>query len=256
MTDDHLHDEELSDAVDGLASADTTSHLAGCGQCRARVESMRAASVAVAAPPPAPSPAARDAAVAQALGVAVPSRRRAVVAPWMAAAALVAVLLGAGGIVLAGRDGGRDQTATRQLDSPTGGGSADAKAGAAAPVDAGDLGDQRDPVALNALLEERLAQPAAVAAPSLAQSSGSEAAEGAPEDAPEDASTVPAGACLAEASDAGSGRVGPLVLTARLRWQGEPAVVLVFAVPDQSQLGRRAFVMARRDCRLLVVQSF
>jgi hypothetical protein len=252
MTDDHLHDEALSDALDGLASAETTSHLAGCGQCRARAESMRAAVRAVATPPPAAATAERDAAVARALAAGAPARGRSVVAPWMAAAALVAVLLGAGAIVLAGRDGRGDETAARQLDAPTGGGSAGA-AGGAGPVDAGDLGDQRDPVALNTLLEERLAAPARSAAPAFAE--GADASSAGDTAGPEaQATTAPS--CVAEASDAGSGRVGPLVLTGRLRWQGEPAVVLVFASPDQSQLGRRAFVMARRDCRLLVVQSF
>ena len=252
MTDDHLHDEALSDAVDGLASDDVMAHLATCGPCRARLDGMRMAVRAVAAPPPAPSAAGRDAAVGRALGAAEPSRRRPVVAPWMAAAALVAILLGAVGVVMAGRDGGGgDQTAARQLESPTGGGSADATAGGAGPVDAGDLGDQRDPVALNTLLEERMAATAQSAAPAVA---GEGAGEAGDTDASEELAAGPG--CVVEASEAGSGRVGRLVLTGRLRWQGEPAVVLVFAAADQSQLGRRAFVMARRDCRLLVVQSF
>jgi hypothetical protein len=61
--------------------------------------------------------------------------------------------------------------------------------------------------------------------------------------------------CLAQAQAAGSG-AGSLVFSATLRWQGEDAVVLVFARPDQAKLSRRAIVMAQRDCRLLVAQSF
>ncbi|MEY2475544.1 MAG: hypothetical protein QOG87_859 [Actinomycetota bacterium] len=257
MTDDHLHDEELSDAVDGVASPEVSSHLTTCGGCRSRLDAMRAAAQAVAAPPPAPSAARRDAAVARALGAVAPARRRPVVAPWMAAAALVALLLGAGGIVLAGRDDSNGgETAARQLDSPTAGGSADASGAVGGPLDAGDLGDQRDAVALNALLEERLAGTARSSSAPFAEDNAATATEGGGAAPGAPVAAAAATGCVAEAQAAGSDRVGALVLTARLRWQGEPAVVLVFAAPDQAQLGRRAFVMAQRDCRLLVVQSF
>jgi hypothetical protein len=175
----------------------------------------------------------------------------------MAAAALVAVLLGVGGVVLARRDDGADRqtTAAGQANDQ----SLEEAAGSAAGVsDGGDLGDQRDPVALNTLLQERLAGTSAdTAARTFSDpQAGAPKDEAAPPEAPTAAAATAAPACVAEAQEAGSGRVGTLVFTARLRWQGEPAVVLVFSAPDQAQLGRRAFVMARRDCRLLVVQSF
>jgi hypothetical protein len=256
MPDDHLHDEALSDALDGTAPSDVSSHLASCAECRSRLDAMGAASQAVAAPPPAPSEADRDAAIARALdSTASPVRRLPVIAPWMAAAALVAVLLGIGGIVLAGRDdaGDRQTTAAGQADTK-----ALAEAGTAGVVDGGDLGDQRDTVALNALLQERLGGSAGGAsARTFAEQDGTTPNDqAAPPEAPTAAAATAAPACLSEAQTAASGRAGALVLTARLRWQGEAAVVLVFSAPDQPQLGRRAFVMARRDCRLLVVQSF
>jgi hypothetical protein len=156
-----------------------------------------------------------------------------------------AVLLGIGGVVLAGRDNGSDRqtTAARQADDNTL--DASGAAGTAGVIDGGDLGDQRDPMALNTALQERLGGAADTAAQAFSES------------APEAPATARSAAqCQAEAQTAGSDRVGALVLTARLRWQGEPAVVLVFSAPDQTQLARRAFVMAQRDCRLLVVQSF
>jgi hypothetical protein len=251
MPDDHLRDEALSDALDGNAPPEVTSHLATCNQCRTRIDAMTAAARAVAQPPPAPSAAARDAAVARALAGTVPVvSRRPVLAPWMAAAALVAVLLGVGGAVLAGRDDGRDAqtTAAGQADDKALGAGGSAAGGTAGVIDGGDLGDHADAVALNGLLQERLSDAVTTDASARAF-----AGESAPE-APAAATAGPS--CAAEAQTAGSGRVGSLVLTAQLRWQGEPAVVLVFSAPDQSQLGKRAFVMARRDCRLLVVQSF
>ena len=245
MPDDHLHDEALSDALDGTSPPDVTAHLGTCDRCRSRLDAMTVAARAVGQAPPAPAAVARDQAIARALAdAAPPARARPVIAPWMAAAALVAVLLGVGGVVLAGRDDGSDRqtTAAGQAESKTAGGSS------LGLVDGGDLGDQRDPVALNTLLQERL-------------EGGGDATTGrafaADESAPEAPAAATAGpTCVEEAQTAGSGRVGALVLTAQLRWQGEAAVVLVFSAPDQSQLGRRAFVMARRDCRLLVVQSF
>jgi hypothetical protein len=81
-------------------------------------------------------------------------------------------------------------------------------------------------------------------------------AQATPEAAPRPATGGGATPCLAEAQAAGSGRLGPLVLNGRLRWRGQPAVVLVFASPGETQLGRRAFVMAQRGCQLLVAQSF
>jgi hypothetical protein len=254
MTDDHLHDEELSDAVDGIVSPEVSSHLATCGDCRSRLDTMGTAAQAVAAPPPAPSAAGRDAAVAQALGEIAPARRRPVVAPWMAAAALVALLLGAGGIVLAGRGGDGGGASQTALDEKSADQIAGAAGGVGGIVDGGDLGDQRDAVALNALLQERLGGGQSSAEAFADGDAATAGGGGAPPDAPV-AATAPPG-CVTEAQAAGSGRLGALVLTARLRWQGEPAVVLVFAAPDQDQLGRRAFVMAQRDCRLLVVQSF
>jgi hypothetical protein len=250
MADEHLHDEALSDALDGTTPSEVASHLASCPACRARLDAMTAAARAVGQPPPPPSDAQRATAVARALATPIPlPRRRPVVAPWMAAAALIAVLLGIGGVVLAGRDDATDRqtTAAGQSNDKAVGEAGGASGLSAAVIDGGDLGDQRDPVALNTALQDRLSGAATDTA------ARTFAGESAPE-APAAAASAPA--CVAEAQTAGSGRVGLLVLTAQLRWQGEPAVVLVFAAPDQSQLSRRAFVMARRDCRLLVVQSF
>ncbi|MEO7837263.1 MAG: hypothetical protein ABIS21_06435, partial [Acidimicrobiales bacterium] len=51
--------------------------------------------------------------------------------------------------------------------------------------------------------------------------------------------------------------LGPLVYAARLRWQGEPAVVLAYRLAEAGAPGLdyRVLVMALDGCRLLVVQS-
>ena len=258
---EHLHDEDLSDLVDGGDPTDAESHLAGCDRCRGRLDAMRAAAQAVAAPPPPPSPAAREAAVAGAMTRAVaPTRRVPAVPAWLAAAAVVVVLLAAGGVLLAGRDG--DQGTTALDEAATGGGAAAGSTGTGF-IDGGDLGAQSDPASLHTALASALGirnsaetddatSPFASGTDNAVEAAPSQAAPQAARPSGKQAPLV----CIAEAQAAGSGRLGPLVYGARLRWQGQAAVVLVFASSGQQQLTQRAFVMAREGCQLLVAQSF
>ncbi|MEY2565552.1 MAG: hypothetical protein QOE35_81 [Actinomycetota bacterium] len=267
---DHLSDETLTDIIDGdVPAAAVAEHLGGCAACADRLATLRAAVAAVAAAPPPPTDQERDAAVRGALDAAraAEPRRLPAPAPWMAVAAVVVVLLGVAGVVVASRhSGSSSNTALRGAgDKAVTGSSASGAAGG--PVDAGDLGDQRDAATLHTLLEAHLpagAGTASGAAGGAAAGQGSQDA-GSPQpalaptvaDQQREAAARPAAtACLSEAQAAGSGRLGPLLLSGRLRWRGQPAVVLVFASPGQSQLGRRAFVMAQRGCQLLVAQSF
>jgi hypothetical protein len=254
---EHLTDEQLTDVVDGAATGDVEGHLEACPSCRDRLAAVRAAVAAIATPPPPPTPAQRDAAVARAL--ADPQARPGSAAPlrWLAAAAAVVVVLGVGGLVISRRDPGSQSTAANSTAAAPEG----TTAGAGAVIDGGDLGDQRDPNALNTLLEGQLdggatADSGAAALSAPAGSSPNDTPMAATAGKAAGRAAAPAPTCLAQAQEAGSGRVGRLVLTAQLRWQGDAAEVLVFETAGQTKLARRAFVMKRSDCRLLVVQSF
>lgn len=257
---EHLSDEELTDVVDDGAAPVVDAHLGACAACRARLAAVRAAAALVASRPPAPDEAQRRAAIERAME-ASGRRRQSAPAPWMLAAATVAVLVAIGGAFIAGRDSDDSQTALRNSVRE----SQDLESAQTGPVDGGDLGNLRDATSLHAALAARLgAAGGGTAAAGGAATGSDEAAEEAPVAVARDSASKAAGGaappaaqvCLTEARALGSGRVGALIYTARLRWQGEPAVVVVFAAPEQTQLDRRAFVMARRGCRLLVAQSF
>lgn len=257
---EHLSDEELTDVVDGVTAPVVDAHLVACPACRARLAAVRAAVALVATPPPAPEEARHRAAIERAMEAAG-RRRQSPPAPWMLAAATVAVLLAIGGALIAGRD--RDDSRTALRDSVTE--SQDLDAAQAGPVDGGDLGSLRDATTLHAALAARLgpgvdgatgAGGAAAGGDGQSEEAPVAVARGSESKAAGGAAAPTTQVCLTEARALGSGRVGELIYTARLRWRGEAAVVVVFAAPDQTQLDRRAFVMARRGCRLLVAQSF
>jgi anti-sigma-K factor RskA len=82
------------DALDGEERTPFEAHLAGCDLCQAEVRSFRevAGRLATAAPPTEPPPGLR----ARVLGEARRGRSRAPIAPWLAAAAVLVLALGAG----------------------------------------------------------------------------------------------------------------------------------------------------------------
>ena len=97
-----------------------------------------------------------------------------------------------------------------------------------------DLGDQSDPSSVGAAVE------AAVA------------------DGSRDALRAePSAACAAETRGSYGHGLGPLVYTARLRWQGAPAVALAYRVAGAGPggLDHRVFVLSAANCQLLVAQS-
>jgi hypothetical protein len=211
------------------------------------------------------------------LAPVVPLRRR--VPGWvLGAAAAVAALLVA--VPLLSRDsgnGGDEQFAAS--------GAALEDTADAALVDGGDLGAQTDARALNQILQSTVAQkmslsapaPAAGAAEDASRASGEEGAAASPSapDAPATESTsvtstppltqyattagpaAPSPCATTVRSQFGAG-LGALVYQADLVWRGTPAVVLAYELNDQAGDGpdRRAFVMARDGCELLVAQGF
>ena len=199
-----------------------------------------------------------------------PGRRR--VPTWaMAAAALVAAVVVAVP-VLSSLDSGDD---TRETAAAPG--SAEATvAEEVAVLDGGDLGDQADAGALTQVLGRAVTGTptgdssfAAAPAPASDDARTASGAEASPtEDSGPPATVAPqttatAGRrssppCAAEARAEFGSRLGPLLYSALLRWQGTPAVVLAYrlAEPGSPGLDHTAFVMSREGCRLLVAQGF
>ena len=197
-------------------------------------------------------------------------------------AAALAALVAA--VPLLTRDGGDGDTQTASAPARL---SQAEKSGAdEAAVDGGDLGDQSDQLVLGGLLSTAVtgsadADSALSASPTTSGSEGAPAADLGRDSAAVGATTTTAAAGQASPRPAlpvtgdrtppsvpspcadvvratfGTGLDG-LVYTASLRWQGTPAVLLAYRLSDTSSPGpdHRAFVMARDDCRLLVVQGF
>lgn len=104
--------------------------------------------------------------------------------------------------------------------------------GSGAVINGGNLGKQSDAMALS----ERLA-------PELAE-------RGSP------GASLPPGSVPCDDSEAALPQdQAELVYSARLEWEGTPAVVLGYRVEGPS-LARLLLVMAEADCRLIVTQSF
>jgi hypothetical protein len=264
----HLDDERLSASLDGDEPS-AAAHLQGCDDCRARLDSLRAVAAAVAAPVPPLDADRRDAAIAAALAApssagadnVVPLHRPARRPFALGAAALLLVVLVAVTVLSKGDDKG-DRAALSSGDMQ-------ALSDEAGRVpDGGDLGDQSDPTALASRLRAVLEPPAPDAAADSTGAEGGGASGAAAMQAPtaaeakaarrgggESFSTNSPDCTATVAREYGRG-LGPLAYRAGLRWEGTPAVVLVYPITGATgNLDRRVLVMAQADCRLLVAQT-
>jgi hypothetical protein len=243
----HPDDEQLSAHLDDRAPADVDAHVAGCTACTARLDVLQAVSAAVAAPPRPPSSAETDRAVAAALAAhrdASPAEAGAGRRSWrgpiavLAAAAVIVGLLVAAPMLTRKRS---STTALAQADARAG-----ASAGAPSLVEGGDLGEQSNAQQLGSLVRSRLTEPNG---PGQSATIGPEAASGAT-----DSSSID---CLDAARQVAGPGATP-VYSASLRWQGAPAVVLVFPAPTAAGggLSRQLLVLARSGCAVLVSQRF
>lgn len=200
----------------------------------------------------------------------------------LAAAAAIVVLVATAGLVRSGR-GGDDRALSARTDAVdasgaasgsadgSGGGSlaanATATAGAPPPADAvtSDLGTVDDDDALVAALGPSLAAaprgtaaaPAPAAGSSEPTSGGATAGEAAPDAPTAGSGTADRAQCRAQAERFGAGRLGPLASTHTVRWRGEPAEVLVFALAEpRDGLSREAVVLGRPGCSILADRRF
>ena len=260
---EHADVEALSAYVDGEAP-EWGGHVAGCAQCAATVEALRAVSDAVGAPVEPADPALRELALGAALTPAeaatatvIPLRRRPLLpARWVvpAVAAMVLVVAGISAVLTVA-----DRSSTR-VNATAAGPAADAKSnetlaqapapgslGQAAPTT--DLGDVADAATLLAR-----ARPGLAAAPRAATSSGAANAATAAPASP--GATIPAPAVTGtrpceEQARARQPSLGPVVYFATARRNGVPAVVLGFATgPDPSQV--TLLMLAQDGCAELL----
>ncbi|MFP5317928.1 MAG: hypothetical protein ACLGI2_06480 [Acidimicrobiia bacterium] len=270
--------EALSAAVDGEdAEGTVATHVGTCGDCRARMETLRRARQAVAAPVEPLDAAVRERMLAAALAAAaaagdedrpgrppaaapaptplpvplpVPDRRRWWTVGAGAAAAVLAVVVGAAGLLGRGAEDGGETALSR---GPAAEESADASAGAAGDAGASaapgppagvDLGDVPDVAALRSRIP-----PAGVAA-ATGQGPSERLAAGSPSTAlapvPREIGTRP---CEEQARTARPG-VQAVVYVANARFAGTPAVVLGFA-PTPGSPPSTVLVLAESGCRLL-----
>lgn len=244
MTEPHLDDQTLSATIDGESWPD---HLAGCPDCMARRRRLAEAAARIAAPvTPAPD-TVREQALRAAAAVVTP-RRSPSPGRILAVAAAIVLVLGLGVTPLLFRGGSRPaETASPPIDDK------------AATVAGPDLGVVDDAPTLDMRLRAALgpsvpsqASPAAPGDQAETQAqddrvSGGEfsSAAGAPGGQP----------CEKQARRAGA-KGAALVLSASLTWQGQPAYVFVLSDPGAERLSRRAVVLSRSGCSILVVQSF
>lgn len=279
MTSFHLTDDQLNAHLDGEDQGEAASHLAGCGDCEAKLAGLRAAQAAVAAPVPAPPAAARDLAIVAALDVwgtdvvppaeddgagpaPTPLRppRRALPRALVAAVVLVVTGLAAVPFLRLGDDDPSVSTAARDNTEM-------AETGAPA-----DLGEFDSDTALADRLRTVLgvAEPAgasdAEALTAFGEASGGEVSSDAsparggalPEDraATGSAATKTLAACQPAAAGLAGQEHTTLAFTASLVFRGTPGYVFVFIQQHGERLTRRAVVVDRSACSPLVVQSF
>ena len=261
---EHGDVEALSAYVDGEAP-EWGDHVAGCAQCAATVEALRAVSDAVGAPVEPADPALRELALGAALtppepapATVVPLRRRpSLPARWVvpAVAAMVLVVAGISAVLTVA-----DRSSTRVNATAAGPAADSAKSneslaqapapgslGLAAPTT--DLGDVADAATLLAR-----ARPGLAAAPRAATSSGAASAATAAPASP--GATIPAPAVAGtrpceEQARARQPSLGPVVYFATARRNGAPAVVLGFSTgPDPSQV--TLLMLAQDGCAELL----
>ena len=258
LDDEHLDDEQLSAYLDGQEPG-AARHLGTCARCDERLAALRDAAAAIAGRVPGPPAGAEERAVAGALAGAPPASvvhlRRRRPAPWVAAAAAIAALVVGAGAVRLLRGG--PSTTTQAARS----GRASSALAAGTVLDGGDLGELSDARVLAERLRTGLAEAPVAAQPTAgktsvpgpAQSTDQQASRASPGAAATVSGSRPP--CAAEAQRT-YGPPGPLVYTASLRWEGTPAVALVYRAPAEGTRPARSqvLVMARADCRLLVAQ--
>jgi anti-sigma factor RsiW len=115
-----------------------------------------------------------------------------------------------------------------------------------------DLADQSDPAELGVLLRDRVGLNTTAAA-----ASGAPAAPAPRAAAPTTTAPADVAMCRAAAERAGGDDLGPLLATGTVRWNGQLAEVLVYALREQTNdVTRLAMVLQRPGCALLAERRF
>lgn len=291
MPADHLDDDVISDAIDGVdPPAPAGRHLASCPSCQARLARFAEASRLVAAPVPPLDPSAVDVLVDRAMAAPVVpieelrERRRLVrttTPPWLVAvAAAAALVVGIPALLqVTGFGSGQPVSApTNDASEGTTAGAAALGAGGSADSAMVDhLGALDSDAAVVASLRVRLdaprtepqllAEPMAGGADSAASQPADPEAVGraaqsksAPRDSSFDAAGPPVPTCKVEAKAAAAGASGGAEPTyyAVATWQGRAAMVFVFALAQPAGDGsrRQAYVMTVPACAVAAAPHF
>ena len=290
-----LDGEAAGAEVDAGHLRDCAACIARAGELRAARDLVAGATVPPLAPSVLDRlvGAALDAppAVAPVVPLAAARRRRVLAPPpaWLlGAAAGIAALAGVAGLLRStgGMDDADGEAATVQLPSAEESAKDEGTGTIDPEVVQRDLGDIDDPEALAAAVlagdttmafgAARATSGSAAEAQAQADASAEEGAGSGAEGAAEDqavtaAPSVPPAAiasgsggsavdrarCRADAERIGAGRLGALLSTSTLRWAGQPAEVLVFALTEPAGgFSRQALVLARPGCGLLADPRF
>ena len=257
MSEQHLDDEAISDAIDD-GRADP--HLDDCASCRARFDALRGGVEAMSRPVVPLDQAAREAMIDRAIAagatttrstevVALGSRRKGLGAAqrWMGVAAAVAVLAGVGSVIAASRS---DKPSLRSSNDATLASPA-LEAADAAVLEGEDMGAQTDPKILGQLVSSRLSSATTIpSAAGAAPAADSETRQLEGGGAAKSTGTLP---CIKVARSEYSSAVRRLVYGAPVDWQGTPSVVLAYEQRNQkdSPLSYLLLILARSDCHLL-----
>lgn len=249
----HPDDDALSARLDGFdAGAGTAEHLAGCAECRARLDALAGAATLIGTPPAAPAAHLVDAAVARALDAGERGARRPVLVA-LAAAALV--VLGVVGVAVVGDE-------EKPSDSDTAALSDESLDSGAVTADSdvafgGDLGELDDAKALADRVRTVVEPPPATAD----EVGGAQASSGPPlaaRTAGGSKANVPKDPyCQQAVADEFDEGLGRLVYRAVLTWDDTPAVAVVYELDKpRGELDHRLYVLATGSCELLVAQTF
>jgi len=310
---DHLDVEAVSAALDGESTADEAAHLVGCSVCQADVEALRSVSDAMAAPPLRVPAVVREAAIVAALdafdglgsadehetgrddaGRAVATarpndeipdlraRRRArpriVAGPWIAAAAVLLLVVLAVPLLDSGTGQDDSSTDTAALDDSA----TEESAALAAPdqgfTDVGDLGDLDAGADLRDVVDQALSARTS-AAP--AQGGGSASDDAQAESAEPAPTAVAGGSETTSESDASTGfggggsggtggvveaciepvraelgELGALILAGTATIDGEAGLVLGFEAVGTDRPTTLVVLVTAEACRLVTFQSY
>jgi hypothetical protein len=287
LNDEHLSDEQLSGALDGVPDpGETLRHLDSCPECTGRLDRLSEAAGLVATPVARLTRAKRDEMIATAVAAAgsepaeetpatstdapvihLGARQRKLrpLASVAGVAAALVLLVGVAGFLRSNRPDGASTTALSERSADDLGSDQFSSTGAAAATDsaagpevvARDMGEYSDPAALTAALTAMVAAPAGAELSTTRLADQNKSASAGSGGVAPAASAPDRAACVERARQIGAQGLGDLLSTSTVRWKNAAAEVLVFTLAEPAGgVSRQAMVMSRPACELLADPRF